>query len=88
MATKRKLEAVPAMGETLSPLASAPVLADLPLADMIELRDRLTAMIDERLADERNGALQWIRERMLHFGITVKDIHEATKKRRKRRGMQ
>jgi hypothetical protein len=74
------------MGETLSPLALVPVLTDLPLADMVELRDRLTAMIDERLADERNAALQWIRERMLHFSITVKDIHEATKKRRKRRG--
>lgn len=70
----------------LRPLTPVPVLEELPLEDMIELRDRLSEMIETRLEHERIEAVLWIRERMLQFGITTKDIHEATKKRRKRRG--
>jgi hypothetical protein len=71
---------------TFSPLASVPTLDALPLEALIKLRDELNERISTRQSRERLDALLYIRERMLSHGITVKDLHESMKRRRKRRG--
>lgn len=67
------------------PLTPVPVLEELPLQDMIELRDRLSNMIALHQEHARIEALLFIRERMLTYGITALDIKEALKKRRARK---